>query len=90
MLANKPAVLLKGHGFALTGSSLHDVVARAYQLRMNAKIQQQVIALGGKVTYLDHPEEVPFPARPAVPRESGSDVGDIRAWEYWKQLIVVK
>ena len=90
VLANKPAVLLKGHGYALTGASLHDLVARAYQLRMNAKIEQQAIALGGKVTYLDRPEEVPFPARPAVPRESGSDARDDRAWEYWKQLVVMK
>jgi ribulose-5-phosphate 4-epimerase/fuculose-1-phosphate aldolase len=90
VLANKPAVLLKGHGFALTGSSLHEVVARAYKLRMNAKIQQQAIALGGTVTYLGQAEEAPLPVQPAVPRVSSSDVGDNRAWEYWKQLIVLK
>ena len=90
VLANKPAVLLKGHGFALTGSSLHDVVDRAYQLRMNAKIQQQAIALGGTVTYLDQSEEAPLSVQPAVPRVSGSDVRDDRAWEYWKQLSVAK
>jgi ribulose-5-phosphate 4-epimerase/fuculose-1-phosphate aldolase len=89
VLANQPAVLLKGHGFALTGSSLHDVVVRAYQLRMNAKIQQQAIALGGTVTYLDQSEEAPS-VQPAVPRVSGSDVRDDRAWEYWKQLSVAK
>jgi HCOMODA/2-hydroxy-3-carboxy-muconic semialdehyde decarboxylase len=90
VLANRPAVLLKGHGYALTGSSLHDVVARAYQLRMNAKVQQQAIALGGKVTYLEQPEEAPLPVRTAVPAKSSSDVQDDRAWEYWKQLVVAK
>lgn len=90
VLGNKPAVLLKGHGFALTGSSLHEVVARAYKLRMNAKIQQQAIALGGTVTYLGQAEKAPLPAQPAVPRVSSSDVEDNRAWEYWKQLIVLK
>ncbi len=89
VLANKPAVLLKGHGFALTGSSLHDVVVRAYQLRMNAKIQQEAIALGGRVTYLDQSKESPSSVQPAVPRVSGSDVPDDRAWKYWKQLVVV-
>jgi HCOMODA/2-hydroxy-3-carboxy-muconic semialdehyde decarboxylase len=90
VLANRPAVLLKGHGYALTGSSLQGVVARAYQLRMNAKVQQQAIALGGKVTYLEQPEEAPLPVRTAVPAKSSSDVQDDRAWEYWKQLVVAK
>ena len=90
VLANKPAVLLKGHGFALTGSSLHEVVARAYKLRVNAKIQQQAIALGGTVTYLGQAEGAPLPVQPAVPRVSSSDAEDNRAWEYWKQLIVLK
>ena len=52
-LGKKPAVPLKGHGIALTRSSLQDLTSRAYNLRMNAKIQQQAIALGGSVTYLD-------------------------------------
>lgn len=90
VLANKPAVLLKGHGFALTGSSLHNVVARAYQLRMNAKIQQQAIALGGNVTFLDQPEETSPPGQPPIPKKSGSGAQDDRAWEYWRQLVAAE
>ena len=53
VLGKKPAVLSKGHGIALTGSSLQDLAAKAHNLRLNAMIQQQAIALGGKITYLD-------------------------------------
>ena len=69
-LGNAPAVLLKGHGIALTDASLRLLVVRAYNLRMNARIQQQAIALGGKVTYLEDP---PLPAPPAVPTGSSAD-----------------
>src|SRR5262249_45111434 len=47
-LGKSPAVLLRGHGIALTDSSLRNLVVRAYNLRMNARIQQQAIALGGR------------------------------------------
>ena len=51
-LDRKGAVLLSGHGFVLTGASIYNVTGRAYQVRQNAKIQQQAIGLKGKVTYL--------------------------------------
>lgn len=94
VLADRPAVLLKGHGFALTDPSLHGLVVRAYQLRLNAKIQQEAIALGGKVTYLDQPEEAPLAVQAAVPPGSDSGAGGDRTWEYawnyWKQLLAAK
>jgi ribulose-5-phosphate 4-epimerase/fuculose-1-phosphate aldolase len=83
-LGKKPGLLLKGHGIALTGSSLQDLVSRAYNLRMNARIQQQAIALGGKITYLD---EQPAAAAAASASANG---GYNRAWEYWKQIIPVQ
>jgi len=52
-LAKKPGVLLSGHGFVLTARSVYNLVDQAYQLRMNAKIQQQTMALRGKVAHLD-------------------------------------
>jgi ribulose-5-phosphate 4-epimerase/fuculose-1-phosphate aldolase len=83
-LGNKPAVLLKGHGIALTDSSIRLLVVRAYNLRMNARMLQQAIALGGKVTYLQDP---PLPAPPAAPGGSGADAAYNRGWEYWKQMV---
>jgi ribulose-5-phosphate 4-epimerase/fuculose-1-phosphate aldolase len=77
VLADKTGVLLKGHGIALTGSSVPAVVQRADDLRMNAQVQQQALALRGQVTYLDQPQSVRLA------------LGN-RAWEYWKELTVVR
>jgi ribulose-5-phosphate 4-epimerase/fuculose-1-phosphate aldolase len=82
VLGNQPGVLLKGHGIALTDASLRLLVVRAYNLRMNARIQQQAIALGGKVTYLEDP-----PSPPAIPNGSNPDAAYNRGWEYWKQIV---
>ena len=51
-LDRKGAVLLAGHGIVITSGSIYTVTDRAYQVKVNAKIQQQAIALRGKVTYL--------------------------------------
>jgi HCOMODA/2-hydroxy-3-carboxy-muconic semialdehyde decarboxylase len=84
-LGKKPGVLLKGHGIALTGASLQDLVSRAYNLRLNARIQQQAIALGGNIIYLDNQP----PAAASASRPAAADGGYNRAWEYWKQIIPV-
>ena len=84
-LGKKPGVLLKGHGIALTGSSLQDLASRAYNLRMNARIQQQAIALRGNINYLDGQP----PAAESGSRSAAADSGYNRAWEYWKQIIPV-
>jgi len=76
VLGSRPGVLLRGHGIALTDASLRGLVVRAYNLRMNARIEQQAIALGGKVTYLDDPQDAPAPAGAYN-----------RGWEYWKQIV---
>jgi hypothetical protein len=68
---------------ALTDSSLRTLVVRAYNMRMNARMQQQAIALGGKVTYLEDP-----PAPPATPAPAGEAPYN-RGWEYWKQIVSV-
>jgi ribulose-5-phosphate 4-epimerase/fuculose-1-phosphate aldolase len=85
VLGNKPGVLLKGHGIALTDASLRLLVVRAYNLRMNARIQHQAIALGGKVTYLE--DAPPVPAPPVAPNGSGPDAAYNRGWEYWKHIV---
>ena len=86
VLGNKPGVLLRGHGIALTDASLRLLVVRAYNLRMNARIQQQAIALGGKVTSLEDPPGAAA-APPAVPNAAGADAAYNRGWEYWKQIV---
>lgn len=78
-IADKPAVLMRGHGATVVGPSLQRLVGRSIFLAMNASLQAQAMALapGGKVTYLD-PEE----ARLIEARE-GYGLG--RAWEAWKR-----
>jgi len=80
-LGKAPGVLLKGHGIALTAPSLQDLVVRAYNLRMNARIQQQAIALRGQITYLEG--QAASTEAEATTAGSGSN----RSWEYWKQIF---
>jgi ribulose-5-phosphate 4-epimerase/fuculose-1-phosphate aldolase len=85
-LGNSPGVLLKGHGFTLTDSSVYGLVSRAYNLRMNALIQQQAIRLGGKITYLEGPAAT-APPLPVVPTGNGGGKGADRTWEYWLRVL---
>ncbi len=91
VMGNKPAVLLTGHGVAITDLSLYSLISRAYNLRMNAKIQQQAIALRGQIVYFDGQ---PAPSGPVVQQaplvpsgDGGGPTGSDRAWEYWKRII---
>jgi ribulose-5-phosphate 4-epimerase/fuculose-1-phosphate aldolase len=78
VLANKPGLLMRGHGAVLVGNNLHIAVARAYYLNANARLQQQAIQLGsGKVRYLDPDETV---------RASPADNYE-RAWAWWKDRL---
>jgi ribulose-5-phosphate 4-epimerase/fuculose-1-phosphate aldolase len=80
-LGDNTAVLLRGHGAVVVAPGLHVVAGRSYYLSVNAKVQQQAIALGaGKVTYLD-----PGEARKALPQD-----GYERSWELWKQQVAQK
>jgi len=78
-LADKPAVLMRGHGATVVGPSLQRLVGRSIFLAMNATLQAQAMALapGGRINYLD-PEE----ARLIEAREG---YGLARAWEAWKR-----
>jgi len=82
-LGNRPAVLMRGHGVAVVGSSLPFAVGRSIYLELNARIQLQAMALGGSVTYLN-PEE----ARKII--ESGENRSYDRAWELWKRKVSLK
>ena len=93
-LGDSRGVMLAGQEVVLTGGSLYGLANQAYSLRMNALIQQQVIALGGEVAYLDDPP--PAPARNAQPPGSGGPgptfpdgeaAGEGRGWVYWRQNV---
>jgi HCOMODA/2-hydroxy-3-carboxy-muconic semialdehyde decarboxylase len=91
-LGKKPGVLLSGHGFVLTARSIYNLVDNAYQLRQNAKIQQQAMALRGKVTHLND-----LPVEPEPTNEGGrggqaaqaAPLGppEGRSWIYWSQNV---
>src|SRR5215831_18212001 len=79
-LGDKAGILMRGHGFAMTGKSLPYVVGRSIYLGVAAKLQSEAIALGGTIIYLD-PEE-------------GRKIEDrrdyIRPWELWKRQAMGK
>jgi ribulose-5-phosphate 4-epimerase/fuculose-1-phosphate aldolase len=80
-LADKPAVLLRGHGAVVVAPSLHVVVGRAYYMMVNARVEAQALQLGGgHVTYLEQDE-----ARKAAPQD-----GYERAWNLWKETVAGK
>lgn len=75
-LGNKPVALMRGHGAVVVGSSLPLTVGRCVYLDVNARVQQQAIALGGKITYV-------------TPEEGKQTVADDykRAWELWRRQV---
>ena len=99
----KGAVLLSGHGIVVTSSSIYNLADRAYQVKQNAKIQQQAIALRGKMTYL---ADLPAPPGGGEGEEAGrggrgqgngaggqgqggQQLGppEGRAWVYWAENV---
>ena len=73
-LGSRPVALMRGHGAVIVGSSLPLTVGRCIYLDTDARVQQQTIALGGKVTYV-------------TPEEGKQSVADDyrRAWDLWKR-----
>jgi HCOMODA/2-hydroxy-3-carboxy-muconic semialdehyde decarboxylase len=78
-LGDKPAALMRGHGAAVVGDSLPQVVGRCYFMQVNARMQAQAMAMGREVTYLDAGE-----ARQTAFNDYS------RAWELWKRKAMVK
>jgi ribulose-5-phosphate 4-epimerase/fuculose-1-phosphate aldolase len=75
VLGNYPAALMRGHGAVVVGDSVKEAVGRAIYLDLNARIQEQAILLGGKVTYFEAEE-----AKKTAPQD-----GYVRAWDIWKR-----
>ena len=81
-LGDKPAALMRGHGAIVVAPSLPRLVGRSVFLVKNATLQQQALALGGPITYLDAEE-----ARLIEAREG---YGLARAWEAWKRKVDIQ
>ncbi|MGE5089597.1 MAG: class II aldolase/adducin family protein [Candidatus Levyibacteriota bacterium] len=75
-LGERSVVLMRGHGFCAVGESVPVAVFRAAYTQSNATLQQQAIALGGSVTYLDEAEARQYDAT------NRSVIG--RPWALWK------
>lgn len=76
VLGSHTVALMRGHGSVTVGTSLPQVVFRAYYAEMNAKLQSEAIKLGA-VTYLT-PEE-------AAAAANTNDALVMRPWELWKR-----
>jgi len=82
-LGDRPAVLMRGHGVAVTGSSLAFSVGRSIYLEINARVQLQAIGLGGAVTYLASEEA-------GLVLEAGENHGYQRPWELWRRKALAE
>jgi len=76
-LADKPMVLMRGHGATIVGASLHLAVYRAIYGALNAKLQMEAMRLGGEVNYLNE-SEVEYCME-------GVESTNERAWALWKR-----
>jgi ribulose-5-phosphate 4-epimerase/fuculose-1-phosphate aldolase len=76
VLGANTVALMRGHGSVTVGTSLPQVVFRAYYAEMNAKLQAEAIKLGA-VNYLT-PEEAAAAAKT-------NDALVMRPWELWKR-----
>jgi ribulose-5-phosphate 4-epimerase/fuculose-1-phosphate aldolase len=81
-LGSHPMVLMRGHGAAVVGPDLPHAVFRSVYSEVNARLQAQAMALGGKVTYLNAEE-----ARLAETSMSGTLA---RPWELWRKKAMSK
>lgn len=83
-LADKPVVLMRGHGDAVVGSDVRRAVTRAIFTDQNARLQITALQLGGPVNYISE-EEGAF--RDRTPSGSGDQD---RGWELWKAKAMGK
>ena len=78
-LADKPVVLMRGHGDVAVGPDVKIAVFRAYYTDVDARLQAQAIGLGGEVTYLSADEG----AKADTVNLAIID----RVWNLWKQKV---
>jgi HCOMODA/2-hydroxy-3-carboxy-muconic semialdehyde decarboxylase len=74
-LGSHPAALMRGHGAVVVGKDIQQTVFRSVYIALNAQLQSQALALGGKITYLDADE---------AKKSEETMIGVMgRAWELW-------
>lgn len=83
-LGRNKVALMRGHGFAAAGATLHDAVNTAVYLPKNARILTTAKMLGGSVTY-PTPGELLKPGMPKADNHAS-----MRGWEYWLARAGVK
>jgi ribulose-5-phosphate 4-epimerase/fuculose-1-phosphate aldolase len=74
VMGKKDGSLLLDHGIALGAPSLRALVSRAYNFRMNAKVQVLAMGLGGTVNAFEK-------------NVDSSGVSGVQEWDYWKQRV---
>ena len=81
-LGQGAVALLRGHGNVVVGETVQQVVYRAIQTELNARLQLQAAMLSGPLIYLAPEEATKVNAR------SGPDATQIRrTWELWKGKV---
>jgi ribulose-5-phosphate 4-epimerase/fuculose-1-phosphate aldolase len=78
VLGNGTVALMHGHGEVVVAPSVRTVVTRCVELELNARILQNILAMGGKPVYLR-------PAANAGQQGGGGGAGFDRNWDAWLQ-----
>ena len=85
-LADKPAVLMRGHGAVVVADTIPNVVGRSIYLDLNARIQiqaQQLVELAQRGVKLT-------PISPEEAQKYAASDNYARAWELWKKKAGTK
>src|SRR5215475_12069016 len=81
-LADKPVVLMRGHGDVTVGPDVKIAVFRAYYTDVNARLESQAIGLGSEITYLSADE--------GAKADSINFAVIDRIWNLWKQRVLAE
>lgn len=83
-LGNKTVALMRGHGVVIVGSTIPDAVSNAIFTDVNARVQAQVVAFGGNVSYLTEKDIAPPTPNQQPAAEPGAPGYYPRSWGIWK------
>jgi ribulose-5-phosphate 4-epimerase/fuculose-1-phosphate aldolase len=83
-LGRQKAVVMRGHGCAVSGRDIADAVASCLSLQANAQAIAQAVAMGAEITWLT-------PGEIDAPQAGGANLrGHDRQWEYLCRRAGVK